>query len=263
MKQFYTYIFAIMSCMTFAQNGYELALIHNGGYSFSVTATPNFDATDTDISDVGFALMLPTGDADVTSLSQFNGRAWSATQVTAAQLTGLGLGDGTRDAFAMNLPPGQTIQSHTAGEQIVLITFEVSNTPTSGLIEILANTDAIAIGLGGAVDSFYNSNIDSTTTQDYFSGLVSGFASFMFDTLSIDGVITNAFEVKVYPNPTLDVVFLDTPQKINSVEVFNLLGKRVLTTTDKNISLKHLNSGVYLMQIATERGRITKRIIKK
>ena len=59
MKQFYTvFIFTLIALTIQAQNGYEFALVHDGGHAFSITATPNFDAANTDVSDVGFALML-------------------------------------------------------------------------------------------------------------------------------------------------------------------------------------------------------------
>jgi hypothetical protein len=246
MKQFYTvFIFTLIALTIQAQNGYEFALVHDGGHAFSITATPNFDAANTDVSDVGFALMLPAGANDVVNLSQFNGRAWSATEVTAAQLAGLGLGDGTRDGFAMNLPPGQTILSHTNAIAFTLVSFEVSNAPTSGLLEILANTDPIAMGLGGAVDSFYNSNIDETTTQNYFAGLAAGGESFSFSTLSINEVTLPAASVTVFPNPASDFITVESNLSIKNIEFYDLLGKRVLTSTQTNvIDLEQLPAGV-------------------
>lgn len=265
MKQLYTvFIFTIIALTSHAQNGYEFALVHDGGNMFSVTATPNFDGTDTDVSDIGFALMLPAGVNDVINLSQFNGRAWSATEVTAAQLTGLGLGDGTRDGFAMNLPPGQTIISHTNGIAFTLVSFEVSNTPTSGLLEILVNDDPIALGLGGAVDSFYNSNIDVTATSNYFSGLTPGSESFSFSTLSINEVTLLAVSVKVFPNPASDIVTVESNVTIKNIEFYDVLGKRVLTTTQTNvIGIEQLPAGVYILKINSLEGSLTKRLVIK
>ena len=160
MKHFYALISLFLTTLMSFSQGYQFGLVYNSGNNFSVIAVPDFNATNTDISDIGFALMLPAGNADVTNVSAFNGRAWTVTQVTATQLTSFGLDDGTRDAFALNLPPGQTILSHTSGQQIVIVSFEISNMPTTGQLQLLANTDPIAIGLGGAINSFYNSNID-------------------------------------------------------------------------------------------------------
>ena len=78
MKHIYAFLlFLIFSSLTWSQN-YQFGLVHNGGYSFSVKAVPNFNANDVDISDVGFALMLPAGDVNIINLTTFNGRPWSA-----------------------------------------------------------------------------------------------------------------------------------------------------------------------------------------
>jgi hypothetical protein len=264
MKQNYLFICLLfLSLATFSQ-GYEFALVHDGDYAFSVTATPDFDATSTDVSDIGFALMLPAGTSDVTTLSQFNGRMWSATEVTAAQLSGLSLGDGTRDGFAMNLPPGQTILSHTSGVAFTLVSFEVSNMPNSGLLQILANTDPIAIGLGGAVDSFYNSNIDETTTQNYFAGLAAGSESFSFSTLGLNEVTLQKASVTVFPNPASDFITVESNLAIKSIEFYDLLGKRVLTASQTNVvELEQLPAGVYLLKINSTEGSLTKRLVVK
>jgi len=208
--------------------------------------------------------MLPAGDADITNVSQFNGRDWTANQVTAAQLTGAGLGDGTRDAFVLNLPPGQTIMSHTNDTPFVLLTFDITNTPITGLMEILTNSDPIAMGLGGAADSFYNSNIDTTTTQDYYGGLVSGQESFMFETLGVDDVEVESYTISVYPNPAVDMIRIKTNLEVKKLMLYDILGKEIQQVKGiKNMTVDHLQSGTYILKIATQKGDITKRIIIK
>ena len=263
MKNFYTSIITLfIGYLSYAQ-GYEFGIQHNGAYNFSIVAIPDFDGTDTDISDIGFALMLPAGDADITNVSTFNGRVWGTTEFTAAQLSGLSLGDGTRDGFAMNLPPGQTILSHSTGVPFVIVTFDVSNMPTSGALEILSNSDPIAMGLGGSIDSFFNSNIDSTTTQNYFSGIAAGQGTFMFDVLSIEDAEIPNFQLSIYPNPTKDIVIIDTTATINRVTLYDITGKLVNTYKAKSFNVSDLNSGVYLMKISVDDTIITKRIVKE
>ncbi|MDG5491225.1 T9SS type A sorting domain-containing protein [Psychroserpens sp. SPM9] len=261
MKQFYLLFVVIFSAFSVNSQNYEFGIVHNQDYTFSVVAVPDFDATDTDISDIGFALMLPAGNADIENVSPFNSRVWSATEVTAEQLTTFGLGDGTRDGFVMNLPPGQTILSHVSGEPFVLVTFDVSNTPTTGSLELLTNSDPIAIGLGGAVDSFYNSNIDGTTTQDYFGGFITGMESIMFDTLSTLEVIIDD-SVSVYPNPASDIIYIKTLNTIESLQLFDILGKRVVNSKNENeIKVSDYQSGVYVLKVKTNKGQVIKRIV--
>ncbi|MEM5565196.1 T9SS type A sorting domain-containing protein [Psychroserpens sp. AS72] len=262
MKNFYTLLFTILFTITGFSQGYQFGIVHNTDYNFSIVAIPDFDATNTDISDIGFAIMLPAGDADILNISQFNGRLWTPNQVTAAQLTSFGLGDGTRDAFVMNLPPGQTILSHTTNVPFVLMSFDVSNMPTTGLLEILVNTDPIAMGLGGAVDSFYNSNIDETTTQNYFNGLVSGQEDFMFETLNLDDIELENYTTSIYPNPAINILNVSTNLEVIQMELYDILGKKVLSAKSKtSIAVNQLSTGNYILKIETNKGFITKKVI--
>ncbi|WP_040280937.1 T9SS type A sorting domain-containing protein [Psychroserpens damuponensis] len=262
MKHFYTFIFTILFSITGFSQGYQFGIVHNADYNFSIVAVPDFDATNTDISDIGFALMMPAGDADIINISEFNGRLWTPNQVTAAQLSSFNLGDGTRDAFVMNMPPGQTILSHTANTPFILMTFDVTNMPTTGVMEILTNTDPIAMGLAGAVDSFYNSNIDQTTTQDYFNGLVSGQEDFMFSTLSLENIELDNYSLSVYPNPSIEMLNVSTNLNVIKMELYDILGKQVLTVNDtKTMTVNHINAGNYILKIETNKGFMTKKVI--
>ncbi|WP_296386490.1 T9SS type A sorting domain-containing protein [Winogradskyella sp.] len=263
MKHFYTLISLFIIISLNAQN-YELAIVSNGNYNFSIVAIPDFDSSgNTDISDIGFALMVPTGNTDVANLSQFNGRTISSTEVTATVLSANGLGDGTRDGFLINLPPGQTLLSHTSGQQIVILSFDITNMPTTGQLEILTNTDPIAIGLGGSLNSFYNANIDSTTTQDYFGGIVSGQGNFMFDVLGIEDETLSNVDLYLYPNPTQDFAYIKTSAVIKTIEIYDITGKLVRDVKTKKLVVSDLNSGVYLLKIYTENTTIVRRLIKE
>nr|WP_321237167.1 T9SS type A sorting domain-containing protein [uncultured Psychroserpens sp.] len=262
MKNLYTLLFTIAFTFTGMSQSYQFGIQHNSSYNFSIVAIPDFDATDTDVSDIGFTLMLPAGDADIVNISQFNGRPWAANQFTAAQLSAAGFGDGTRDAFVMNLPPGQSLVSHTADTPFVIFTFDISNSPTVGSMEFLLNSDPIAMGLGGALDSFFNSNINNTNTQDYFSGIASGQGSFMFDTLSINEVSLENHTISVYPNPAIELLHIKTSLDINSLILYDILGKQVITAKEtKSIIVDHLPASTYILKIVTNRGEFTKRII--
>ena len=79
----------------------------------------------------------------------------------------------------------------------------------------------------------------------------------------------NLFESKVYPNPTSDTWTISTQNNlITSVEVFNLLGKRVVSqksnnSTEASISTQGLTSGIYIAKITTEQGTKSVKLIKE
>ena len=72
---------------------------------------------------------------------------------------------------------------------------------------------------------------------------------------------------KLYPNPVNDILQIINTNKtnINKVEIYNLLGKKVQEIKNPNnvINVSHLAKGIYLINIITEQGKLTKRIVKK
>ena len=79
---------------------------------------------------------------------------------------------------------------------------------------------------------------------------------------------SNIINVSVYPNPSNSDWKFRTPNTvINSVEVFNLLGKRVASqksnnNTEVSISTQGLTSGIYIARITTEQGTKSVKLIK-
>jgi hypothetical protein len=78
---------------------------------------------------------------------------------------------------------------------------------------------------------------------------------------------TNAFSLvdfAVYPNPTKAFLTIDDSKfVIKNVEVFNLLGKKILTSTKNQLNIENLVNGVYLLKVQSESGNFaTKRIVK-
>jgi len=77
---------------------------------------------------------------------------------------------------------------------------------------------------------------------------------------------TNDFiksKVNIYPNPVQNEIHIETGEVVNSVEVFDLLGKQILNSKDKNIDVSGLQSGIYLLKINTNQGSLTEKIIKQ
>ena len=156
------------------------------------------------------------------------------------------------------------IFSHTNGQQIDLLSFQVSNSPISGEISILPNNDPIAIGLGTSVDSFYNTDLDGSggnPTDDYFLGLATGMESFDFSILGIeDNLLLNS--INVYPNPASDIIHISSSINIEKIKMFDVLGKQVLTSYEnKELKVDHLQSGLYFLKLFTNNGSATKKII--
>jgi hypothetical protein len=71
-------------------------------------------------------------------------------------------------------------------------------------------------------------------------------------------------EITTYPNPASDFVIVESKEKLNSVEIFTMEGRKVLTSKDSKIDTSSLESGVYLMKILDAKNNlITKKLIIK
>ena len=284
MKHYYLFIsLFFLSASTFAQ-GYEFGLVQNSTYNYSLVATPDFASSgNTAISDIGFGILLPAGDfeVDMATITPFFGRSWTTNaNATGPALMGppFNVGDGTKDLVIFNLNNSSTTMlAHSANQVITLVTFDITNSPGSGAIELLANTDAIAVVLNPAANSFYNSNAQpgDTIFPDYFSGIYSGSQmssgtqSHNFGTLGINDIAFEDAQISIYPNPTIDRININTNKSI-SYSIYNILGQSVKLAgelnagTQKSISLSHLPDGIYILK-AQDDNKNTKsfKIIKK
>ena len=117
------------------------------------------------------------------------------------------------------------------------------------------------------VDWFENQCFPNTTAripivagQSYYCFVVNsgGITDIVFeecdDTLGTSDVIIEGFSY--YPNPAIDVVNLSAAQTIEKVEVYNMLGQKVLdqkvNAVSSQINVAQLTQGTYLMQVSVD-----------
>ena len=81
-------------------------------------------------------------------------------------------------------------------------------------------------------------------------------------TLSINDNEVNV--VQIYPIPTKSVLNISSNNMINAIEVFDLLGKKImhLEKPSNKIDISHFPEGLYLLKLQIENKTILKRIIK-
>lgn len=69
-------------------------------------------------------------------------------------------------------------------------------------------------------------------------------------------------EVKVFPNPATDFVTIDM-EGVNRVEVLDVTGRTIASTTQNVVDMKGMESGVYIFRIVTDGGVYTQRVVRK
>lgn len=73
-------------------------------------------------------------------------------------------------------------------------------------------------------------------------------------------------QLSIYPNPSSNVININTPSSVEiiSTELYDVLGNVVLRGTDnKEINISNLSTGMYLLNITTNQGSISKKVFRK
>lgn len=80
---------------------------------------------------------------------------------------------------------------------------------------------------------------------------------------SVDSFFSS--QVSVYPNPANEFVKISSSVDINRVEIYNLIGKKVISTskiTNNNLDVSSLSKGVYLMKLTSGESVASRKLIK-
>lgn len=74
----------------------------------------------------------------------------------------------------------------------------------------------------------------------------------------------SAIDVSVYPNPTTDVLFIESSIPIKEVTVYTLLGQAVMTgiIEDNQLDVSSLSKGVYLLEMTNTDKIFTQKLVK-
>lgn len=74
-----------------------------------------------------------------------------------------------------------------------------------------------------------------------------------------------ATKVAVYPNPTTEVLNIATAKKVSSVEIYDMLGRKVKDAAVANgqVNVKDLTNGSYILKVNTAEGSTSHKFIKK
>ncbi|NRD24406.1 T9SS type A sorting domain-containing protein [Winogradskyella litoriviva] len=116
----------------------------------------------------------------------------------------------------------------------------------------------------------YDAAIHGDSGKD--KGWMNGDTEVRMDNLSLVNLGTlsteefSASNLKVYPNPASTNITIKSANQtqIDSVELYNILGSRVLSSTkliDNSIDVSEMASGVYLLKVNAGNNSVTKRIV--
>jgi len=72
-------------------------------------------------------------------------------------------------------------------------------------------------------------------------------------------------DFKVYPNPVNDLININSKSPINTVEIYSVLGKQLLSISENmdRIDISHLNKGIYFIKVYSNNNVGIKRVVKE
>jgi len=80
----------------------------------------------------------------------------------------------------------------------------------------------------------------------------------------IDVYEQNQSEFELYPNPTNDFFNIKSKDSFEKIEIMDVTGRTILTTTMTRISMNNLSNGIYFLRLTTITGQIgIRKIIKQ
>ncbi len=194
------------------------------------------------------------------------------TNIATVNSTGLvtGVSKGTATIIATTEDGGHAATCTVTVETENVAVTGVSINPTTTTVNV-GNTQQITATIQPT--NATNQNVSWTSSDNSVAtvganGLVTGVAVSTTCTVTVTEnigvtpvVATNS--LKIYPNPVKEILNIETEAKQFTVEIYNVLGKLVTKKVNtKQISVVDLPAGIYMLKFKTEKGVITKKIIK-
>lgn len=82
--------------------------------------------------------------------------------------------------------------------------------------------------------------------------------------LSVKETVGNDTAIAIYPNPTTDMLYISSDEKVSGVVIFDMTGRRMNADLKENqVNVNHLEKGNYIITVSTKKGKVSKKFIKK
>ncbi|HOG19922.1 MAG TPA: choice-of-anchor J domain-containing protein, partial [Salinivirgaceae bacterium] len=127
--------------------------------------------------------------------------------------------------------------------------------------------DGVEIANGLTETNYTDENVPSGT-HNYCVEVVYNTCTSMPACATLVGIEDDSFnKIKIYPNPAKDNLTIECAENINEIEVFDVLGKKLMSNENilnkTNIDISSLNNGVYFLIVHTANGNGEYKIIKQ
>jgi len=217
------------------------------------------------------------GNYDITAVATDNGNAKTTSQPVSVSVSQVLSCSETSDVAQQgSFSVGYKAKFETVGTNVI-VTFELLDTDKVGVVAYLWKqspfTETAMDNVSGLTFSktLTNQTVGSTITYAVKFAFAGGLAVTKYIDYTVGnncslGTIENELNsssVILYPNPATHTVNIASASPITKIELYSLLGNRILETKKSNIYVENLPSGVYLVKVYSEKQVITKKLIVK
>lgn len=226
---------------------------------------PTFNQIDTQCS--GATFILPT-----TSINGING-SWSPainnSETTTYTFTPAAGQNATTTAMTIEVinpitPTGDAVQNFTnstlQGKKLSDIVVYPSNVVWySSLRNAVSGTNPLPYNtLLVNRSTYYAVNVIGNCRSNPFGVTIN------ITNLSNSNKMGINSDIYIFPNPVYDILNIETELDIQTIEIYNIQGQKVLNSNQKQINVSDLASGIYMVRIQdVDNNIVTKKIIRK
>ncbi|GAB5565849.1 MAG: hypothetical protein Wins2KO_29120 [Winogradskyella sp.] len=244
---------------------------------------PDNQLTSIDVSNLPNLIFLQLSNNPITSLDLTNNPNLETIICNNAQLSSISLNNPI--LTQLELGGNQLTSVDTSSLPQLFEVFLQNNQLTN--IDLSANSNLFTIRLDSnnlsscnvangnnanisLANFFFNPNLACIQVDNGFTPFVSSSGAWLADAtasfnsncnLSIDQF--NKIEAKIFPNPVLDILNIDSNYAPNSIEIYSVLGKEMISVKNtQTVDVAKLKSGAYFIKVSSDNGSFTKRFIK-
>jgi hypothetical protein len=184
------------------------------------------------------------------------------------------------DGEAANYNFGLSIELSSDGSIIAIGSpFNNGNGPGSGLVRIYKNINDVWTQIGDDIDGEAAEDFSGASVSLSADGKVVAIGSPYNDDNGLSSghvrvydlntfLSTESFKIDyfiMYPNPVKNKIEikLKDNQKLKQVNIYTTLGKYLYSEKSLNLDISHLSSGLYVLEVETNKGKSSKKIIKE
>ena len=136
---------------------------------------------------------------------------------------------------------------------------ELNDIAESSLVLELQADDDSWTTYGGTVDEVNNTVSYTFNDPVSFKAVTASSAD---ASLTVEGIYPLDSRISVYPNPTANRIYIQG-ENVLQAELFDLRGRKVKVTNQKQIDLSDLTSGSFILKVTTGNNTKSFKIIKK